>query len=61
MLTVATMKIILQYVNVANEHVVHLKYTKYYTSNVFQFFKKKAEKGRQKNSWAFLLLTVKLL
>ena len=35
-LTVATEAIILQYIKVSNEHVVHLRFTQYYMSNMFQ-------------------------
>lgn len=35
-LTIATMAIILQCINVSNQHVIHLKFTQCYTSNIFQ-------------------------
>ena len=35
----ATMTIILQYTNVSNQHVVHLKFIQCDMSNIFQFLK----------------------
>ena len=35
-LTVAIVAIIPQYIKVSNEHVVHLRFTQYYMSNIFQ-------------------------
>lgn len=34
--TITTMAITLQYINVASQHVVHLKLTKCYISDIFQ-------------------------
>jgi len=38
-LIMATMAIIVQYKNVSDSYVVHLKFAQWYMSNVFQFFK----------------------
>ena len=34
--TVSTVASILQYIKVSNEHAVHLRFTQYYMSNMFQ-------------------------
>ena len=38
-LITATMAITLQYINVSNQHVVHLKFTQCYMANIFQLKK----------------------
>ena len=38
-LIMATMAIIVQYKNVSDSYVLHLKFTQWYMSNIFQFFK----------------------
>ena len=41
-LIITTMAIILQYINVSNQHVVHLKLSPCYMSNIFQLRKKES-------------------
>lgn len=41
MLANGTVVIVLSYVNVSDQHVVHLKFTQWYTSVIAQFLKHK--------------------
>ena len=38
-LIIATIAVILQYINVSNQHLVHLKFTQCYMPNTFQLKK----------------------
>ena len=50
MLIIATLATVVQYINVSNQRVVHIKFTRCYMSHRLQLFKKKKKKKQQSES-----------
>lgn len=56
-----TMVIILQYINVSNQHVTHLKHTQCDMSIISQQKKKRTRKWQEAGVWFFMALFAPLI